>query len=316
MKTSRILVVLLALLFSAAAADSPLSIDSKIERGELTIRYKGQKLLVYAFATNQFKPYVRELYTLRGENVLRDAPPDHLHHHGMMYALFVNGINFWEEKGAPGIEQHVELPLTTERIDRNGKPVAGFTEFIRWLAPTNRNARDSLEAALLLEQRALTLTVDETNQEVALRWESKFQVGPSAGKVTLHGPNYDGLGLRLPESFNHVAHFQNSADQPYTNKNTQNVIPAQWTSVSGTMAGHDVMLVMFGSKDNERGPGSFFTMLDPFAYLSATQGVDKKPLEYTAGEKFTLRYLLTVYSENKPTDFVRHRYEQWEKEGK
>ena len=57
----------------------------------LEVRYKGQKILVYAFATNQFKPYVRELYTLRGENVTRDAPPDHLHHHGLMYAVYVNG---------------------------------------------------------------------------------------------------------------------------------------------------------------------------------------------------------------------------------
>ncbi len=73
---------------------------------------------MYAFATNQFKPYVRELYTLRGENVLRDAPPDHLHHHGLMYAVWVNGINFWEERGAPGFEQHVELPLQFTTIAR------------------------------------------------------------------------------------------------------------------------------------------------------------------------------------------------------
>ena len=116
------------------------------------------------------------------------------------------------------------------------------------------------------------MTVDEKSQEVALRWDSQFQVGPKAGKVTLHGPNYDGLGLRLPESFNHVAKFQNSADLPYTGKNTQNVIPARWTSVSGQMDGREVMLVMFGRTENARGDGDFFTMLDPFAYLSATQG--------------------------------------------
>ncbi len=102
--------LLLALIGSAAAADPPISIDAKTDRGELEVQFKGRKLLVYAFATNQFKPYVRELYTLRGENVLRDAPPDHLHHHGLMYAVYVNGINFWEEKGTPGFEKHVELP--------------------------------------------------------------------------------------------------------------------------------------------------------------------------------------------------------------
>jgi hypothetical protein len=81
------LALLLAMVCSVGAANPPISIDSKVDQGELVVRYQGRKLLVYAFATNQFKPYVRELYTLRGENVLRDAPPDHLHHHGLMYAV-------------------------------------------------------------------------------------------------------------------------------------------------------------------------------------------------------------------------------------
>jgi len=351
------LALFLALICAAAAANPPISIDSKADRGELEVRFKG-RLLVYAFATNQFKPYLRELYTLRGENVLRDAPPDHLHHHGLMYAVYVNGINFWEERSTSGYEVHDTLSRPSAMIDAKGMPVASFTEFIHWLAPTNRasalllnrgspaislspsegeragergpslpggsgpqSASEcrgvlSQDAALLVEQRTLTVTVDEKQQEVALRWDSQFQVGPNAGKVTLHGSNYDGLGLRLPESFNHVARFQNSADQPYTGNNTQNVIPAQWTSVSGVMDGREVMLVMFGRPDNARGDGFFFTMLDPFAYLSATQGLDKKPLEYSAGDKFSLNYLLTVYSENKSPEFIRQRCALWDKERK
>ena len=308
------LALLLAFAGSAAPANPPISIDSKADQGELVVRYQGRKLLVYAFATNQFKPYVRELYTLRGENVTRDAPPDHAHHHGLMYAVYVNGINFWEEREAPGVEKHVELPLHTARIDARGVPMASFTEIVHWLAPTNRGAPNSAAAAVLLEQRVVTVTVDEKNQEVALRWDSEFQVGPNAGKVTIHGPNYDGLGLRLPESFNHVAKFQNSADQAYTGNNSQNVIAARWTSVAGVMDGHDVMLAMFGRPDNARGDSSFFTMLDPFAYLAATQALDKKPLEYSAGDKFSLSYLLTIYSENKPPEFIHKRYERWEKE--
>jgi len=310
------LALFLGLVSSAAAAELPITISSKSDLGELEVRYKGHKLLVYAFATNQFKPYVKELYTLRGENVTRDAPPDHLHHHGLMYAVYVNGINFWEERGTPGIEKHVALPLHTAKVDANGTPLAFFTEEIHWLGPTNLSAVDSRAAALLLEERTLTFTVDEKNQEVALKWVSKFQVGPNAGKVSLHGPNYDGLGLRLPESFNHVAKFQNSEDKPYTGNNTQNVIPARWTSVAGQMGGRPVMLVMFGRSDNDRGDGNYFTMLDPFAYLAVTQGLDQKPLEYSAGDKFTLSYLLTVYSEDKSPEFIRHRSEQWEKGSK
>ncbi len=306
----------LAFALDCSAANPPISLEPKIGRGELEVRYRGSKLLVYAFATNQFKSYVRELYTLRGENVLRDAPPDHLHHHGLMYAVYVNGINFWEEKGAPGIQKHIELPLHTARTDANGLPLASFTEIIHWLAPTNLTATDSAQAALLLEQRTLTLTVNEKDQEVALRWESQFRVGPRAGKVTLHGPNYNGLGLRLPESFNHVARFQKPSPLLITKPTTLDAIPARWTSVSGVMDGHDVMLVMYGCKDNARGDASFFTMLDPFAYLSATQGLDKQPLEHAAGDKFALSYLLTVYAENKPPQFIRQRGELWEKERK
>jgi hypothetical protein len=308
--------LLLGLGCPAVAEDLPISVQEKPGQGELEVRYQGNKLLVYAFATNQFKPYVRELYTLRGENVLRDAPPDHLHHHGLMYAVYVNGINFWEERGTPGIQKHVELPLHTARTDANGLPVASFTDIIHWLAPTNRAVADSRLAALLVEERTLTVTVDEKNQEVALRWESRFQVGPRAGKVVLSGPNYNGLGLRLPESFNHVARFQNSAEHPYTGKNTQNVIPARWTSVSGLMEGRDVMLVMFGCKDNARRDGFCFTMLDPFAYLAVTQGLDQQPLEYSAGDKFTLQYLLTVYTENRSPEFIRRRAERWQEQHK
>jgi hypothetical protein len=82
------------------------------------------------------------------------------------------------------------------------------------------------------------------------------------------------------------------------------------------MEGRAVMLVMFGRTDNTRGDGNFFTMLDPFAYLAVTQGLDKKPLEYAAGDKFSLSYLLTVYSEDKSPEFIRHRCERWEKERK
>ena len=303
------LALLLALGCSVLAASPPITINSDVPQGTLEVGYKGHKLLVYAFATNQFKPYVRELYTLRGENVTRDAPPDHLHHHGMMYAVWVNGINFWEEKDAAGVEKHIEMPLQYALVDTNGVPTAHFMEVIHWLPPTKLATADSREAALLHEQRSLTLTVDETNQEVALRWESQFEVGPFAGKVTISGPNYDGLGVRLPESFNHDATFQNSAALPYSGLNTENVIPARWTSAAGLMSGRPVMLVMFGD-------ASYFTMLDPFAYLSGTRGLDQKPLQYAEGAKFNLSYLLTVYSEHKPTPFITRRAEAWEKERK
>jgi hypothetical protein len=228
-----------------------------------------------------------------------------------MYAVSVNGINFWEEKGAPGIEKSVGVPSYLVGQNWMGLPEAQFVQVVHWLPPTRNPDAASPKDALLFEQRTLTLTVDERNQEIALRWEAEFEVGPKASKVTLDGANYDGLGLRLPESFNHAAKFQNSANQSYTGKSTQNVIAAKWTSVSGLLAGQTVTLALFGSPKNAHGDGFFFTMLEPFAYLTATQSLDKQPLEYSTGGKFKLSYLLTVYSNEQPRDFIQQRYDLW-----
>ena len=88
------LIILLATLVSARSAN-PLGVTVDEKSGQLNIHHAGKSLLVYSFASNQFKPYVKELRTLRGANVLLDSPADHLHHHGLMYAIRINGTNFW-----------------------------------------------------------------------------------------------------------------------------------------------------------------------------------------------------------------------------
>ncbi len=299
-----------------ALGQPAIKIALRSDKGELEVRYKDQKVLLYAFATNQFKPYVRELYSLDGHNVLRDAPPDHLHHHGLMYAIWVNGVNFWEERESPGVQKPVEILSCLTSKTPDGLPQAQFTQLIHWLAPADRTVVDSAASAVLLEKRTLTLTVDEASQEVALRWNSEFEAGRKIPKVKLSGANYTGLGLRLPEPFNHVATFQNAAGAAYTGNNSQNVLAADWTSVSGKIDGKEIMVALFGDPANARGTGSFFTMLDPFAYLSAVQGLDQSPLEYASGEKFALSYLLTVYPESKSGDFLQTRYARWQKEHK
>jgi hypothetical protein len=293
-------------------AKNKLTLAVHDDRGEIEIRYGDKPLLVYASATNQFKPYVRELYTLSGENVLRDAPPDHKHHHGLMYAIRINGTNFWEERDAPGVERPVKLLSHGVSKSKAGLPEAKFTQLICWLANTNRNAADAKGAALLIEQRTLTLTVDSKNGEAALQWDAVFEVGRS-GKVTLQGTDYNGLGLRLQQSFDRVAVFQNSEKLPYDGRDTRNNISARWTSVTGKTGNGEVTVALSGRSSNRGGNTSFFTLLEPFAYLSATQALNKTPLDYATGEKFRLSYLLTVYNEPKSADFLQQRYEAWGK---
>ena len=303
----RCVVLFLCVMLAAnVEASSGIALTLDEARGELKAHFKSRPLLAYAFATNQFKPYVRELYSLTGVNVLRDAPADHLHHHGLMYAIRVNGVNFWEEHGQPGIQKPVRLLNRSSGYDSRRRPRARFTHLIHWVS--------SAEASpLLIERRTLTVTIDEVIGEVALRWQGAFEVGRGTESIKLHGSAYNGLGLRLPQAFDHVARHMNSASAPYTPEQKWDVTAATWSAVSHTVEGRDVMVALFNGSSNKGAP-RFFTMLNPFAYLSVTQNLEDHPLEYTARNSFAVDYLLAVYSEKKSSQFLNERLQRWEKE--
>jgi hypothetical protein len=281
------------------------------ERGLLEWHFKGRKLFTYTFATNQFKPYVRELRTLRGDDVLRDVPADHLHHHGLMYAIRVNGVNFWEEASEPGHERHVNLLAHGTSRDAKGLPQASFTELIHWVPHGDHALPDTSSVALLVERRTLTLTVDEAQEEVALAWHAEFEVGGRTNAVKLHGSEYNGLGLRLPAAWDRVARHENSELAPLPNGGKHDVVPARWSAVSHASDGRTIQVVLCARPRGHAGTNLCFAMTEPFTYLSAKQGLDKAPLEYRAGDRFSLDYLLLVYSNARTPAQIEERYQTW-----
>jgi hypothetical protein len=292
------------------AEATPFQFNTQAGAGVLDVFYKGRRLLCYAFATNQFKPYVRELYTLKGDNVLLDAPADHLHHHGLMYAIRVNGVNFWEERDRPGFEKSAGWERTETGTSAGGRPEASFTQLIYWVGNQDALAADSASVALLVERRTLRLSVDEAAGEIALDWRGDFEPGRAQGSVTLTGANYNGLGLRLPESFNRVARHQNSEGSHYLTEGKGDVTRARWSAVSGRSGGHEIMVALFGRRMTDGLP-SFFTMTQPFTYLSVTQGLDRTPVQHAARDKFSIAYRLVIYSEVKTPAFLDGQYLNW-----
>ncbi|MCX8108959.1 MAG: PmoA family protein, partial [Verrucomicrobiae bacterium] len=284
-----------------------LKYDLDVPSGRFEVLHKGRRIMLYTFATNQFKPYIKELYTLSGDNILLDAPPDHLHHHGIMYAVTVNGINFWEEAVNPGVQKPFGTPFC--EVTQDPTPSISFTHMIHWVHNKDRWLTNTTAAALLVERRTLTVTVNELDQEVAVRWRSDFEVPASVTKVVLSGAAYHGLGVRFLRSWDRVARHQNSGGIPYSAEQKGDVTPASWTATSNTVEGRDLMLVVFARRTNAGTP-KFFTMLDPFAYVSATQDLQNVPLEYKAGEKFNVEYLVAVYASHKTREFLNARAER------
>jgi hypothetical protein len=296
----------------AKAASAPeLAIHIDQDKGRLNVAYGGRVLLVYAFASGQYKPYVKELRTIDGANVLVDSPPDHLHHHGLMFAIRVNGHNFWEERDKPGHERHIEFVSKTTSAGPDGTSQAVFVERLAWVADEFKDVSEVESRALVLELRTLTLSVNEKAGEVALRWDGQFTVGPGADKARLEGADYHGLGMRFPASFDKVARHRNSELKAYKTADQRDVIEARWSAITGTLEGREVTVACMGRPDAQRGALKFFTMLDPFAYLSATRGLDLVPQEYQRGETWRDSHLILVRNAATPTETLQKRYEAW-----
>jgi hypothetical protein len=291
-------------------AEDPLRIGHHEDSGELTISLGDRPLLRYAFAPSQYKPYVKELYSLAGDAVLRDAPADHLHHHGLMYAIRANGVNFWEERDAPGHQVPVKPIVHSTGRTADGRPCASITQLIHWVPEAEAKARATAPVALIIEERTLTLTVDAAKQEVALDWLGRFTAGPPGGGINLHGSNYNGLGLRFPEAWDKVATHRDSAGHPLPSAEAA----ANWSAVSHVAGGREVTVALFSSPRTQRGPVSFFSMVEPFTYLAATEALDQNPRTHPPGDTWSVRHLVVVYPGRREAAALDARWERWIKE--
>ena len=273
------------------------------------LQYQQQTLALYA--VGKFKPYLKELRTLKGYNLLRDAPYDHLHHHALMYGIKVNGVNFWEETPGCGTQKPIATIPWVESRNAAGDPQFTLQQIINWLAPEDVALQDTAPRALLVEHRTLILTINAARQEVALRWKAAFEVGSKTNQVTLTGANYHGLGMRFLPELDPLAKHLNAGGAPDLN-GRQDVSRHSWGSVSFDQPLHPTTLALLGHPSNGRGNAWFFTMRTPFAYLSATQHLDQEPLIYRRGEKFELNYLVTLYSELKSPEPINQRAQEWQ----
>lgn len=299
------LAALLSFVTGVGSAQSPWRLDAGLATNAWTVAYQGQPLLRYVFDPHHFKPYVAEFSAPGGHNILRDAPADHLHHHGLMYALKVNGLNFWEEVSGNGVERVVETVATASGH------AATLRQVIHWVAPEDAFLADTTPAALLIEHRTLVLTVDNATLESALEWKAEFEVGQKTNVVTLTGANYHGLGMRFQEELDAYASHSYAGRKPDLSNNRQEVSPAKWAAVSFATPGKPATIALVSHPANARAEGAFFSMLTPFAYLSATQRLDQEPLVYHDGDKFGLRYLVLLYPTVKSTETLAARALCW-----
>ena len=298
---------LLAIVVTLAAGQpepSPVKKPMRITTGEnsVTICADGSELLRYNYRGVPFKPYVRQIASPKGVSILREAPHDHLHHHALMFALAVDGVDFWSEKKINGRQVH--RSFVDVRIDRSdGELRSGFTELLDWIAPGDRGV-------LVTEHR--TIEVHGGPDASVLTWRSRLTLPAGKKTARLTGAHYFGLGMRFVPSMDTGGRFDNAGGKDgKVVRGTEKLTPATWCAYFAKADKKAVTVVMFDHPGNPRHPAAWFTMTKPFAYLSATMNLSKKPLTLTADKPLVLQYGVAVWDGHVDRDRIEKAYRKW-----
>jgi len=278
------------------------SIGVTPDDGALAVRAGDRVLLRYRYEGVPYKPYVQELFTPGGVNILRDAPADHLHHHALMFAVAVEGVNFWEEQQQPGRQRHLSFAHYVKAGDGNNPEAAGFDEQLEWVNPRT-------DEVLATELRTIKVCLMKEQNATVLKWVGKLS--PPAGKdsITLTGSPYFGLGMRFLESMDTGGRFINAQGQ--TGVENTNDKRAKWCAYVAKADGKAVTVAMFDYPDNVRHPATWFTMEKPFAYLSATLALHKESLKIVATEPLVLRYGVALWDGQVSPEQIEKAYSRW-----
>lgn len=258
----------------------------------------GRPVLVYQDTSFSHKPYIKALHTPQGHNILLDSPDDHKHHHGLMLAYHVNGINFWEENEQSGVQQVLLRNSPGQRTN------TGWTSTLQWHnAAQNQN--------LITEERRLSLWENNPTGARILTWQSMLQSLEGAAPVTLTGAHYHGLGLRFVRSMDQGGTFFNADNQPGTVfRGQERLVRSVWCAYTASVSGQPVTVAMFSHPRNPR-PTTWFTMPVPFAYLSATMILHKDPLPIKPDAPLLLRYGVALWDGKVPAKEIAEAYSLW-----
>ncbi|HOV73660.1 MAG TPA: PmoA family protein [Candidatus Hydrogenedentes bacterium] len=256
--------------------------------------YALEKILIYRHeAPDLRKPYVQQLFSPSGINVLRDNVPDHIHHHGLMFAVAVDGVDFWAETPANGREESTKFT--------GGNPIE---QRIEWRKPASGEA-------MAIERRTLAGTRAGNPTATLVTWRSTLAPPEGKDQITLTGSHYFGLGMRFPPSMDNTAVFSNAENaKGEIVRGDERNFTAAWCACLGAVDGNPVTVAMFSHPANIR-PATWFTMAKPFAYLSATLNLHKEPLTVGVDKPLRLCYGVAVWDGAVSRETIAERYAEW-----
>ncbi len=255
-----------------------------------------------------FKPYLNKLRSLTGVNPLRDNVADHIHHHGLMFAVAVDGVDFWSETKKCGRQIQPESSFCTREArlsDNRVRRAMGFTGKINWIKPDGNTV-------IATEERTLEDWSRLMLPPTLVSWRTQLAPPAGAKSIKLTGSHYFGLGMRFVKSMDNASTFTFADPNAASLKvrGDEKLTPSAWAACTGAVDGNTVTVAMFDHPENPR-PALWFTMGKPFSYLSATINLWKEPMVIKAGEELDVCYGIAVWDGKATREQIEEACRNW-----
>jgi len=308
----------------------------------ITVDLGGGDSVTWQIANELPKPFIHPL-TLSGNPVTLASPYDHVHHRGIMFAMKVDDVNYWEEGEGPGFGVQRVKSVDGIWCDRES---ARFSLQIEWIALGTQGGRQ--RAGGLAEEPAggaatvraessvgparldgaqgsahiaetRSFLVERIERGILITWRSRL-VAEGVPGVVLSGKtphaavSYYGLGVRFSRAMDLSGEHLNAAggrgvDETHGSR-------AAWHDYAGLLdeANIPVGIAVFDHPKNPRHPTEWFAMQRPFAYVSASL-VATRDYPLVAGEPLELTYGLWVRPGQATRDEIEAVYRGWSASG-
>ena len=183
-----------------------------------------------------YKLYVSELFTPSGIQVLRDSPHDHVHHRALMYAIGIDGVDFWSE--FPD-QQPAKQDSDNRPVVRQLRAAAVTPAFVK--RSTGSPGREGAG-------RGRSKHHVPFRPERCRPTDMAIHLQPPNGKesVELWGRHYFGLGMRFVESMDKGGRFFSPSNEEATEvRGTEQLVRAPWCAFTAKVDGKQVTVAMF-----------------------------------------------------------------------
>ena len=266
----------------------------------ITISADDKPMLEYIQTSNPNKVYVSKLFTPSGIQILLDSPHDHIHHHGLMYALDSGKNNTWWLDGKKSGKQ-VPVGKTEAKKEKRS---AVIVQALRW------NTADG--TAILKEARTISVHKGTNIPATLLTWNTVLSVADKDPVPLATKKHYTGLGIRFVRKMDKIGSFIFPDGKNSTSvRGTEKVTPDTWCAFQAAIKDKPVTVAMFSAPSNFRHPTYWFTMVAPFAYISATLNLYRDPHTLKPGSALDLTYGVVVFDGRQEKRAIEKLYQTW-----